>query len=68
MLLAVAALKIRDGIFIYFLFFILLCCVEKNTPELRDTTHHAFPVLFWECAIAIKSSIHYVPFMMQNPP
>ena len=32
-------------------YFILLCCVEKDAPELGDTTRHVFLALFWECAI-----------------
>ena len=50
MLLALAAvrtLKIRDGKEI-------LCCVEKDAPELGDTTCHVFLALFWECAIDKK--------------
>ena len=43
MLLAVAALKIRDGKVFY-------CVVENNAPELGDTTRRVFPA-FWECAI-----------------
>ena len=44
MLLAVAVLKIRDGDFFCKL---LLCCVEKDAPELGDTPRRVFPALFW---------------------
>ena len=34
-------------------FVFLLCCVEKDAPELGDTTRRVFPALFWECAIEV---------------
>ena len=46
MLLAVAALKIRDGKEIS-------CCVEKDAPELGDITWRVFPALFLECLLLL---------------
>ena len=32
---------------------VCVCYVEKDAPELGDTTCRVFPALFWECAIAL---------------
>ena len=37
--------------------FFKLCCVEKDTPEVEDTTRRVFPALFWECSIALRSML-----------
>ena len=57
MLLAVAALKIRDGK--DFLDF-LLCCVEKDAAELGDTTRRVYPALVLECGFTVTIDNLYV--------
>ena len=34
--------------------------VEKDAPELGDTTRRVFPALFWECAIGNRFQTCYV--------
>ena len=41
----------------------LLYCVEKDAPELGDTTRRVFPVLFWECAISTANDMYHCMYL-----